>query len=783
MRDRNHYLKLLLSQLLFLVIIGSHCNARPESDSAIRKPLFVYVLDDDKGFSVIIDSGEYEIIVDGGSSRDGLANFLRAHDPPIIDGPIELVVLTNMRSSRFAGLDGLLDPKIGGAANGGKPIQVLEFWDPGYDPGNAAYREFLDIMKRAVPEGHFVRPIEQRYVPMTKSDTLNIFQIASIPEAKFTLLSGDSNPQRPSSMSYFVSEDPFLYERDNSSIAFIVEIAGYRVLFPGEIWTHAEFYTPPGVESKFLWNKLLNFELRHPGTLQADLLLVPTIATEESSRDLVKAVAPKFAILGAQRRGPIEGVIQRYEMMTRILSTEAHEEPWRDNVICSNVFPRLHFEASGHSETYISNGIGCGYENTVIDKTVPWDEGWYGRDNQGAVLSESRLKEILSSKRETATLLKGADLIGVRSVNLNHLDLTGTDLRWANLLNTSLSRTSLRNANLKHAWIDSTTDFEHADLTNVDLSSATLSKMRATTLVGANLRNADLSRADLESANLTGVDLSATTLPTTLSNVVLSNANLTGADLRNSRLIGVKLDNAVLTNADLTGAIFEPLPSFLPNTNEFVTANYLSTLSYENSPHALVELREGFKKAGLKQQQRQLTYSIERARNSRRENKIEYYFNYLLFDATVQYGMSPNRPLMILFCGIFVFAVPYGLALFKQAGGGIWAVWLSERVEDSKGKSSPVRVGADFGWFRFSTFRIVARWMRIAFISIYFSVISAFQIGYRDLNIGNWISRIQPREYVLRPTGWVRVVSGFQGLLSVYLLALWLLTYFGHPFD
>ena len=30
---------------------------------------------------------------------------------------------------------------------------------------------------------------------------------------------------------------------------------------------------------------------------------------------------------------------------------------------------------------------------------------------------------------------------------------------------------------------------------------------------------------------------------------------------------------------------------------------------------------------------------------------------------------------------------------------------------------------------------------------------------------------------------WVRVVSGVQSLLSVYLLALWVLTYFGRPFD
>jgi hypothetical protein len=56
-------------------------------------------------------------------------------------------------------------------------------------------------------------------------------------------------------------------------------------------------------------------------------------------------------------------------------------------------------------------------------------------------------------------------------------------------------------------------------------------------------------------------------------------------------------------------------------------------------------------------------------------------------------------------------------------------------------------------------------------------------LGWRELNVGNWIARLQKHEYTLRPTGWVRSVAGFQSLLSVYLVALWALSYFGRPFD
>ena len=42
---------------------------------------------------------------------------------------------------------------------------------------------------------------------------------------------------------------------------------------------------------------------------------------------------------------------------------------------------------------------------------------------------------------------------------------------------------------------------------------------------------------------------------------------------------------------------------------------------------------------------------------------------------------------------------------------------------------------------------------------------------------------MQPREYSLHATGWVRLFSGLQSLISVYLVALAIVTYFGTPFE
>jgi hypothetical protein len=60
---------------------------------------------------------------------------------------------------------------------------------------------------------------------------------------------------------------------------------------------------------------------------------------------------------------------------------------------------------------------------------------------------------------------------------------------------------------------------------------------------------------------------------------------------------------------------------------------------------------------------------------------------------------------------------------------------------------------------------------------------SAFNIGFREMNLGRWIRLMQPREFDIKARGWLRVVSGLQSLTSVYLLALAILSHFGTPFD
>ena len=312
------------------------------------------------------------------------------------------------------------------------------------------------------------------------------------------------------------------------------------------------------------------------------------------------------------------------------------------------------------------------------------------------------------------------------------------DARRANLCMASLRGANLNGVNLMHA-----------NLSGVELYDADLR--------GANLRRADLRRARLDGANLTG-------------------AQLSDADLSEAWLIGSNLSGAELVGADLKNAVFEP--KVLPEPESFVFAQNLAEMEYNWTPSALMKLRRNLRDAGLSKEEREVTYAIKNRETTNQlvvssdrttAGILEGIFKILFFEFTTLWGMAPGRALVILVTLIPVFAVPYIIVLHRPGANGIWRKWSDDRIRVDLGSREAERLC--LGWRQ-----------AIAF-GLYFSVLSAFNIGWRELNVGNWIQRLQADEYTLRPTGWVRSASGVQALISVYLLAIWALTYFGRPFE
>jgi uncharacterized protein YjbI with pentapeptide repeats len=412
---------------------------------------------------------------------------------------------------------------------------------------------------------------------------------------------------------------------------------------------------------------------------------------------------------------------------------------------------------------------------------------WTGKLAGGREITQDDLDQILQAhdlwlnskgKEGQRADLEAANLIAAYLIgaNLSGAWLFGANLSGAELQLADLRRAELSGANLRGAGLNET-NLSGAKLGSADLSGAEFS--------GANLSGAQLSRANLSKVNLSNANLSETGLyRADLSNADLSKANLSKANLSKANLSGAKL-----FLADLSWAVFEPKPGSVADVSLLQNIKGLSLLQYDESSHGLVELRETYKKAGLREPERQVTFALNHNRRLK-SGKLESLFNLVLFEWTCQYGMNPGRPLEILGLGLFLFTLPYLLALrSRDPETGIWLVLPPDRILGQGSKVRPYKLNGC------TPFRPLppGRWPRLKArlwrslrrvrLAFYFSLLSAFNLGWRELNVGNWISRVQKLEYNLKATGWVRTVAGLQSLLSVYLLALWVLTYFGRPFD
>src|SRR5260221_63243 len=200
----------------------------------------------------------------------------------------------------------------------------------------------------------------------------------------------------------------------------------------------------------------------------------------------------------------------------------------------------------------------------------------------------------------------------------------------------------------------------------------------------------------------------------------------------------------------------------------------------------LVQLRSLFQKGGLRDLEREATYAIEfnTTRHLFSEMTpsaiVEGAFRLVFFEWPSDYGLYPGRSLLIIIA-IWALIIPaytwsiWRAPLGRNPSSGIYRVWSSDRIEFSR--NEPRIEGSA------KVERMQRRGLAAVGAAAYFSLLSAFYIGWRELNVGAWIARIQPKEYEMRATGWVRVAAGVQSLLSVYLIALWVLTYFGRPFE
>jgi hypothetical protein len=351
------------------------------------------------------------------------------------------------------------------------------------------------------------------------------------------------------------------------------------------------------------------------------------------------------------------------------------------------------------------------------------------------------------------------------------------DPRRANFCRAILFGADFQRAFLRYA------DFSKALLAKANFSGADLSNAR---FLDANLQSAKLDDALIEGTWFDGSLMSEASLrgannsswnwnwsnPPSFYRVAMFKGDFTGADIggadfRGARLVDVALTDANVSFADFEYATFQPLPDALPPIPKIAEAHNLSTIRRWEHSGGLVRLRNRFVQDGYTKQAREVTYVLNQYTG---DTALERTLRYIFLELTCHYGMSPGRPLLIIIFLIIAFSLPYMFALRRKDGAGIWLEWDPKRVNQEQGGDKPIRLHT-------------ATTIASCAMALYFSLLSTFHIGWREINLGNWITRLQSKEYFLRGTGWVRTLSGVQALICVYLLALAVLSYFGRPFE
>ena len=426
--------------------------------------------------------------------------------------------------------------------------------------------------------------------------------------------------------------------------------------------------------------------------------------------------------------------------------------------------------------------------------------------------------------------LNGANLSNaILQANMSGAQLSEANLSRADLSHANLSRAYLSHANLNRAKVGRAdlngadvrgTDLSHADLSDANLSHANLSdaNLSYANLVHANLNGAKLANADLTGATyvpnseppnpyVSGIrGLATVQLPSARDEVGLVQLRklLQDAALREEeRQVTYAIEHA---NASERLTRARALLTSLPASFWSVIWSRAKNVSVQQDASKSDEMRSrtaSGKVDAAPVRARAALATVDppagldsdtTPTSSASENGVAVIFAGLVgagstiaFNWTTAYGMYPWLALVEIVVLWSFFTLVYAWAIVRASNeseavatdrvknSGIYQVFPADRIELTSGDPT-LKQERKIVIVRAQEWRSALR------PAMYFSLLSAVNIGFEMFTPGDWVRRLQDRDYTLEAIGWVRRVSGVQALLSVALLALWVLTQFQRPF-
>lgn len=267
----------------------------------------------------------------------------------------------------------------------------------------------------------------------------------------------------------------------------------------------------------------------------------------------------------------------------------------------------------------------------------------------------------------------------------------------------------------------------------------------------------------------------------------LTNASLFGSDLRGAIFTQSTLKDAELGESDLRGTVFNFTeladvnfePTENPQVHKISLARNLDKIKYSESPQSIYKLKKAFSENGYVTQEKLIIAALNRGMlpqsgfSNFASNVLQttgFWIKKILFEYTCEFGANALLPLIWIYVLFVVFSGVYLLGLSSKSRSGIYVVF-PERVSFQEKPSS-----------------INKKMSRVSFykrleLAMAFSLRSALRLGFQNFDFGRWVRMLQHREYDVIAVGWLRPLSAIQSLLSIYLIALAILSGFGKPFN
>ncbi|HXH93046.1 MAG TPA: SH3 domain-containing protein [Thermoanaerobaculia bacterium] len=287
------------------------------------------------GEATIINVGDTDILIDGGSDPDSLLRYL--HEGHLIRGPLELAIVTDQDSDHWNGFRCLR------GLSGKLPFRILELWVPDQDnwcspadaeelgvissslPGTCVLKHSVVVGNAKPPSNCKVREIS--YHP--RNPTAVDVKLPFAPEVDLTIL-------RP----FESAENDCASRSNDSSLVFIATIGASRFLFTSDQRGKKEG-DANRQEVQYGEKQLIEMANQEPGLLTANVLKVANHGADTSTmpgfisrvfpRD---STGPKFAVICSANHTKQDVVVKRCQRRAFVLSTDERLGAQKGDVVC-----------------------------------------------------------------------------------------------------------------------------------------------------------------------------------------------------------------------------------------------------------------------------------------------------------------------------------------------------------------------------------------------------------------------------------------------------------------